>query len=88
MPTGEQLRQFLVGVVVPVGVASLTTWLFATVHIFNLFGITEGQVSGEIDQVAIWLVTLGIAWLTQHHILAGHYSAGAKAAAAARRSSL
>ena len=46
----EAIKQFLAKYIIPVGAAALTTWLFATVHVFNLFGITEGQVDGEVVQ--------------------------------------
>jgi hypothetical protein len=89
MPTGEQIRQFLTGVVLPVGVGIAAAWIVATVHILNLFGITEGQVAGELTLFGTWAVTAVVTWLTQHHILKGIYApapvAAEKAAATARQ---
>lgn len=87
MPNSENIRHFLLGVVLPVVVGIVATWIVATVHILNLFGITEGQIAGELSLLGAWGVTVLITWLTQHHILSGIYSPAAKAAAAARRPS-
>ena len=81
MPNSEQVKQFLAHFIIPVAAAAATTWLFATVHVFNLFGISEGQVDGEIIQGLTFAVSYGLSWLTVHHILAGVYTPAAKAAA-------
>ena len=81
MPTAEQIRQLLTGVVLPIGVGIAAAWIVATVHILNLFGITEGQVAGELSLFGTWAVSAVIAWLTQHKILSATYTPAAKAAA-------
>jgi hypothetical protein len=81
MPTAENIQQFLLGVVLPIVVGAVTTWLLATVHIFNLFGITEGQISGELTLLGTWGIATAIAALHAHHVLAAHYTPEAKVAA-------
>ena len=76
----EAIKQFLAKYIIPVGAAALTTWLFATVHVFNLFGITEGQVDGEVVQGLTFVVSYGLSWLSVHNILLGVYKPAAKAA--------
>lgn len=81
MFSGEQLKQFFVNVVLPIVTSVLTTWLFATVHIFNLFHISEGTVAAELTQLGVFAVTALITFLTGHHILTGKYTPSAKLAA-------
>ncbi len=77
MPEG--IQQFLVAKIVPTVAAAITTWLFATSHVFNLFGVNEGQVVAVVVQALTFGVTYALAWLTTHHILKGHYTPAAKA---------
>lgn len=88
MPTAEAIRNFLLNVVLPPVVGVAAAWIVGTVHVLNLFGITEGQVAGEITQFATWGIVTLIAFLHTHNVLLGNYTPAAKAAAAARRSSL
>jgi len=74
LPTTEQIRQFLTGVVLPPLVGALVTYLFANTHILNLFNISEASAAGELTQLGAWAITTAIAWLTTHHILMGHYA--------------
>ena len=79
IPTSEALKQFLVGHILPVLVGVITTWLFATVHVFNLFGVSEGQVAGELTQFGTFAIASVLAWLTTHHVLLGRYTPASKA---------
>ena len=79
MPNSEQIRQFLVSTVLPPLVGVAATWLVANVHVLNLFHITEASIAGELTQLGTFAVTAGIAWLTTHHILQGHYTPSNKA---------
>jgi amino acid transporter len=81
MPSAEQIKQFFLTVVLPPVVGIIAAWLIATVHVLNLFGITEGQVAGELSLLGAWGITTAITALAQHHILSGHYTPAAKAAA-------
>jgi hypothetical protein len=80
MPTAEQIRQFLVGTILPPLAGVVTTWIVANVHVLNLFHITEASIAGELTQLGTFAVSAAIAWLTTHHILKGHYTPAEKAA--------
>ncbi len=54
MPTAEAVKQFLIGVVLPVVAATVAAWVVGSVHLLNAFGITEGQVAAELTQLATW----------------------------------
>lgn len=84
MPSAESIRQFLIGVVLPVVTATVAAWIVATVHILNVFGVTEGQVAAELTQLGTWGVTALITALHAHHYLLGRYTPVAKAAAGKR----
>jgi len=81
MPSAEQLKQFLLGVILPPLIGIAAAWIVASVHVLNLFGITEGQIVGELSQLATFAITAAFAWLTQHKILSATYTPAAKAAA-------
>jgi hypothetical protein len=85
MPTSEQIKQFLVGVVIPPLAGALATWLAST-QVFSVFHITANAAAAEITQVLVFGVVTGLAWLSSHHILSGHYAPAAKVAA--RKSSV
>ena len=80
MPTAEQLRQFIVGTVIPPIAGALATWLAST-QVFSVFHITANAAAAEITQVLVFGVVTGLTWLTGHHILAATYGPAAKAAA-------
>ena len=85
MPSAEQLRQFLINVVLPPAIGIAAAWLVATVHVLNTFGISEGQVAGELTIFGTWAVTTLIAFLHTHNVLLGNYTPLAKAARASRK---
>lgn len=74
----EAIRQFLVGVVIPPIAGALATWLTST-QVFAIFHITASAAAAEITQVLVFGVVTGLTWLTQHHVLSGHYTPAAKA---------
>lgn len=81
LPSGEQIKQFLLGVVLPPVVGFVATYL--TVHVpllSTFFHVSAGQIGAELTTVVTFGVTTLIAWLTQHHVLSGHYTAAARAA--------
>jgi choline-glycine betaine transporter len=51
MPTGEQIRQFLTGVILPPVAGVAATWIVANVHVLNLFNINEAAIAGELTQL-------------------------------------
>lgn len=78
MPTAEQLKQFLIGTVLPPLVGFLATWLAST-PVLAVFHITANAAAAEITQLAVFGLSAGFTWLTGHHILKGHYTPPAKA---------
>jgi len=80
MPTAEQLKQFLVGTIVPPIAGALATWLAST-PVLAVFHITTNAAATEVTQVLVFAVVAGLSWLTAHHVLSGHYTPAAKAAA-------
>lgn len=85
MPSAEQIRQFLVGVVLPPIAGVIATWIVSTVHILNLFGVTSASLAGELVNLGTFGIVTLIGFLTSHHILSGHYTPAAKAAAGHRK---
>jgi hypothetical protein len=83
MPTAEQIKQFLAGVVLPPLAGAAATWLFIHVHFLALFHITRASVAGELVQLGVWGITTGLGWLTSHNILKGKYTLAAKLKAGA-----
>lgn len=81
MPTAEQIKQFLAGVVIPVLAGAAATWLFVHVHFLALFHIEVSSIANLISQLGVYAVTLAVTWLTQHNILKGLYAPAAKAGA-------
>jgi hypothetical protein len=79
MPNAEAIKQFIVGTVIPPIAGALATWLAST-QVFAVFHITANAAAAEITQALVFGVVTGIAYLVNHHILAGHYSPAAKAA--------
>lgn len=79
MPTAEQLRQFVVTVLVPPIAGALATWLVGT-EVLSIFGITANAAAAEITQVLVFGVVTGFAWLGTHNVLSGHYTPAAVAA--------
>lgn len=79
LPSVDQLKQFLVGTIVPPIAGVLATWLVGT-HVLDLFRISSSEVAYEITQILTFGVVTGIAWLTSHHILSGSYTPAAVAA--------
>lgn len=84
MPTAESIKQFLVNVVLPPVAGIAAAWVVGTVHVLNLFGITEGQAAGEITQFGTWGIVTLIAFLHTHNVLLGRYTPAAKAARATK----
>ena len=80
MPTAEQVKNFIISVILPVAVGAAAAWIVASVHVLNTFGITEGQIAGELTLFGTWAVTTGITWLHAHNVLLGVYTPAAKAA--------
>jgi hypothetical protein len=78
--TVEQIKQFLIGSVVPVIAGSLATWVTGT-KVLAIFGITKEAAAAAIVQVLVFGITAGLTFLVSHHILLGHYAPAAKAAA-------
>lgn len=82
MPTAEQIKQFLIGIILPPSISALATWIVVKVPLITtFFHISMSSVAGELSVVATFLVGWVITWLVQHKILAGHYTPAAKAAA-------
>lgn len=79
MPTAEQLRQFLVLTVLPVVAGAAANWLVIHVHLLASFHITATSIGSVVSQLGVFGITAAIAFLTSHHILAGHYTPAAKA---------
>jgi hypothetical protein len=79
MPSAEQIKQFLAGIVLPPLAGVAATWLFVHVHFLALFHITAASVAGELVQLGVWGITTGLSWLTTHNILKGKYTPEAKA---------
>jgi len=80
MPSTEQIKQFLVTVVVPPIAGAVATWLAST-PVLAVFHITANAAATEVTQALTFAIVTGIAYLSAHHILSGHYSPAAKAAA-------
>lgn len=78
MPTTEQLKQFVVGTILPPIVGFLATWLAST-PVLAVFHITKDAAAAEITQLAVFGVASAFTWLTAHHVLKGHYTPEAKA---------
>jgi len=80
--TSEQIKQFLLGVVLPPSVAAGATWLVVNVPLLStFFHISTTSVAGVLAEVGTFLVVTVTTWLTQHHVLSGHYTPAAKARA-------
>ena len=69
MPNAEQIKQFLLGTVLPPLIGVLATWIVANVEVLNLFHINEASVAGELTQLGTFAVSALISFLTVHHIL-------------------
>jgi hypothetical protein len=81
LPTAEQIRQFLLGTVVPPVVGAVTTLLFNKLGLLaTFFHLTETSVAAEVAQLVTWGVTTGLAWLTTHHVLRGTWTPAQRAA--------
>lgn len=74
MPTASEIKQFLVGTILPPIAGVAATWIVGT-HVLALFAISHDQLAYEITQILTFGVTTGVAWLTSHHILTGSYKA-------------
>lgn len=81
MPSAEQLKQFLVGTVVPVVTGGGVTWL-AGAEVLAVLHLTAGSAAAGISGVLVFGIGAGIAWLVQHNILKGLYTPAARAARA------
>jgi hypothetical protein len=75
--SAEAIKQFIVGVVIPPIAGALATWLTST-QVFSIFHITQSAAAAEITAVLVFGVVTGLTWLTQHHVLSGHYTPAAK----------
>lgn len=73
--SAESIKQFLTGVVIPPIAGALATWLTST-QVFSIFHITASAAAAEITSVLVFGVVTGLTWLTQHHVLSGHYKQG------------
>lgn len=73
MPTLAQLKQFLIGAVIPPVAGALATWIVGT-HVLDLFQVSKGQVVYELTQVLTFAVVSVLAWLSAHHMLKGTYT--------------
>ena len=80
MPNDAQLKQFIVGTLLPPIVGALVS-LIASTEVLNVFNISHDQLAAWVSAVAVFGVVTVIGWLKVHHILAGHYTPAAKAAA-------
>jgi hypothetical protein len=80
MPNSEQLKQFILTVVVPPIAGAVATWLAST-PVLAIFHITANAAATEVTQALTFAVVTAIAYLGSHHILSGHYTPAAKAAA-------
>ena len=74
----ESIKQFLIGVVVPAVAGAGAAWL-ASKGVLNVFDISKGTATTDIDELGVFIVVTGAGWLTAHHLLSGHYSPTAKA---------
>lgn len=77
MPNSAQIKQFLVGVVIPPIAGAVATWLVVHVHFLALFHLPAGSVAQSVASVLVFAVSAGLAWLTGHHILRGSYTPAA-----------
>jgi hypothetical protein len=75
LPTPDQLRQFLVGTVVPPIAGALATWLTTHVHVLALFHIGSDSVALAVSQSLVFSVVTATSFLAGHHILTGSYRA-------------
>ena len=78
MPSASQIKQFLLGTVVPPIAGALATWIVGS-GVLAVFKISSSDIAYEITQIATFGVISGLTWLTNHHILKGTYAAAAKA---------
>ena len=85
MPTAEQIKQFVVGVILPPVVGALVSFIAST-EVLNVFNISHDQLAAWVSAVLVFGVVTVIGWLKVHGILKGIYTPAAKAAA--RRSSV
>jgi hypothetical protein len=84
MPSWTQIRQFLCLTVVPVLAGAAANWLMVHLHFLAAFHLTASSVGGELTQLGVFGVTLGITWLSTHNILGGFYTPAAITARNAR----
>jgi len=77
MPTVAQIRQFIVGTIIPPIAGVVATWVVGT-HVLDLFNISSSEVAYEITQIATFAVVTGLTWATNHKILTGAYLPTAK----------
>jgi hypothetical protein len=84
VPTAEQIRQFITGVIIPPIAGAIATWLAST-QVFSIFHITQNVAVAEISQVLVFGVVTVITFLVSHNILKGVYTPAAKLAAGGDR---
>ncbi len=73
MPSLEQIRQYLVTVVVPVLAGALGNWIVIHLHFLAAFHISAGSVAAAVSQIVVFGLTALFAFLAAHHILKGTY---------------
>lgn len=73
LPSSAQIRQFLVGTIIPPIAGVAATWIVGT-HVLALFPIGKSQVAYAVTQVITFGVVTGLTWLTSHHVLTGSYA--------------
>ncbi len=73
MPTASQLKQFILGTIVPPLAGALATWIVGT-GVLAVFKVSSSEVAYEVTQIVTFGVVTAIAWLTSHHILTGSYT--------------
>jgi hypothetical protein len=73
MPSTSQIKQYLVLYIVPGISATLATWLVGA-HVLDIFHFSNSQVVYGVTQVLVWGITMGVGFLTSHHILKGTYT--------------
>jgi hypothetical protein len=73
----EAIKQYLVGTIVPLATSSLVTWL-TSAKVLAVLSLSPTTAAKDISAALIFVVTYAFGWLSQHKILAGHYTPAAR----------
>lgn len=85
MFSAEEIKQLLIGHLVPLIAGGLTAWVVSHTGLINLFGITEGELTGDLIEFGTFVVGVAVSWATTHKVLSGAWpSVAARKARAAQ----